>query len=120
MITASTKTWRRGMSSFSMTRTMFRKSDWLATITSELVALSAEIFTSPENSSAAVTPGTPAAPAGPGAGRGCAAVRRPVRGRFAGALRQRLQRRGDVLGVGVLQRVDVDPPLAGDRDVDLA
>ena len=122
MITASMKTCRRWMSSFSMTRTRFRKSHWLATTTSEFVALSGEIFTSPWNSSAAVTPGTP--PRGrpaPEAGRGCcgggppARAARPVRR----ALRQRLQRRGDVLGVGVLERVDVDPPLAADGDVDL-
>ena len=52
MITASTNTCRRGMSSRSMTFIRFRQSAWPAITTSELVLLSAVIFTSPLNSSA--------------------------------------------------------------------
>ena len=54
MITASTKTCRRRMSSFFMTLCMLLKSLWLATMTKELVAMSAVTLTSPWKSSAAL------------------------------------------------------------------
>ena len=47
MITASTKTWRRAMSSRSISLTRLRQSAWPAITTSEFVFLSAVIFTSP-------------------------------------------------------------------------
>ena len=69
MITASTNTWRRGMSSRSITFMRFRQSAWPAITTSELVLLSAVIFTSPLNSSAEGAPAAVAAGAVPPAVR---------------------------------------------------
>src|SRR3977135_4148309 len=90
-------------------------------ITSELVVLSAVIFTSPLNSSAVAAP----AGAEPGGGAGGTKPRRPGAApagrapRPAHALRQRLERGGHVLGLRVLEVVDVDAAAAG-GDVELA
>ncbi len=77
MMTASTKTWRRGMSKLlDDPHQAPVVGPELAMTTSEFVALSAEIFTSPWNSSAAVVGGraAAAAAAAPGACFGLFAV----------------------------------------------